>query len=289
MPEEVKSVEMTSSKETIINYYDSCESDYRFFWDLDRSHAMHAGFWDDTTRSLKDALARENEVLADLVNISSTDRVLDAGCGVGGSSLYLAEKRGCEVVGISLSEKQVQKACSLAEKKGLKNASFQVMDYTKTNFDSASFDVVWGIESICHTQDKSDFMREAKRLLKPEGRLVVADGFATRTEMTQPQKNEMKWWLNGWGVDSLDTQQQFENQLNTVGFKNVTYTDMTNHVFPSSRRLYYISFPAIALSKCGEWLGLRSKVQTSNLWAAYYQYRTLCNNLWQYGIFTAKV
>ena len=72
-------VKMQSHQSSIIDYYDTCESDYRTFWDLDRSMAMHAGFRDHTTSSLSDALARENEILADYAKIKSHEKVLDAG------------------------------------------------------------------------------------------------------------------------------------------------------------------------------------------------------------------
>lgn len=108
---------MSTKHKTIIDYYENCETDYRLLWDLNHSHAMHAGYWDQTTHTLREALQRENEVLADLVRINAEDRVLDAGCGVGGSSMYLAQHRGCEVTGITLSEKQVQLATETAIKK----------------------------------------------------------------------------------------------------------------------------------------------------------------------------
>src|SRR5690554_5576689 len=97
-------------KEEIVQYYDECETDYRLFWDLDRSLAMHAGYWDATTRTLHEALERENAVLAQMAKISPGERVLDAGCGVGGSAIYLADKYKCRVTGITLSEQQVSKA-----------------------------------------------------------------------------------------------------------------------------------------------------------------------------------
>ena len=100
---------MTQSKTNeIIQYYNTCESDYRMFWDLDRSMAMHAGFWDETTRTLTDALKRENEILAEYAQIKSHEKVLDAGCGVGGSSIFLAQHYGCKVTGITLSAHQVE-------------------------------------------------------------------------------------------------------------------------------------------------------------------------------------
>lgn len=72
-------------KEEIVHYYDTCEMNYKRWWNLDKSLAMHAGYWDETTKTLSEALSKENEVLAKIAGIKGSDRVLDAGCGVGGA------------------------------------------------------------------------------------------------------------------------------------------------------------------------------------------------------------
>lgn len=274
-------------KEDIVKYYDQCEIDYKLLWDLNHSHAMHAGFWDSTTRCLRDALRRENEILADMAKIKRGERILDAGCGVGGSSLFLAEKYQCKVTGISLSEKQIKTARRKAEEHEVSSlASFEVMDYTKTQFADESFDVIWGIESICHAPDKKTFIQEAKRLLKPSGRLIVADGFAS--SFSTNQNSLMKTWLAGWGVDNLETKDQFHQYLYESGFSNVAFKNMNQQVWPSAKRLYWYSLPAIGLSRIGELVGLRTKVQTANLHSARCQYLALKKGLWEYGIFLAE-
>jgi tocopherol O-methyltransferase len=279
---------MRSTVAKIVDYYDTCESDYRRFWDLDRSMAMHAGFWDHQTASLSEALARENEILAGYAAIKPHEKVLDAGCGIGGSSLFLAKHYGCEVTGITLSAHQVDVAKINAQKQGLETrVHFEVMDFCETHFPDASFDVIWGIESICHAQNKENFAQEAYRLLKKGGRLIIADGFATPVMNSKRDQESMHHWLNGWGVDHLDSKEVFQKHLMRHHFDNITYTNTTSLVMPSSKRLYWISFPGIVWSKMGEWLGVRKKIQTNNLWAAYYQYQTLKKGLWEYGIFRA--
>lgn len=279
---------MESNKSAIVDYYDLCESDYRMFWDLDRSLAMHAGFWDETTKTLQDALRRENEVLAEYAKISKTDRVLDAGCGVGGSSIFLAKHYGCRVNGITLSTKQVEKARAFSVREGVESlVTFDVRDFCRTGFPDASFDVVWGLESVCHAEDKSEFVKEAMRLLKPGGRLMVADGFAAKKTYTDSEYQKMQKWVRGWGVDRLETVSDFEGHLRRYGFQDIVYRDMTKFVLPSSKRLHLISFPALVFSKVGEWIGMRQKIQTDNIIGAYYQYITLKSQLWHYGVFCA--
>lgn len=274
--------------EAIIQYYDTCETDYRLFWDLDRSHAMHAGYWDQTTRTLRDALRRENEILAELARIKKSDYVLDAGCGVGGSAIFLAKTYGCRVLGITLSERQVQTATQKAVQEGIQEkASFQAADYTCTGLPSHSFDVVWAIESVCHAKQKSSFIQEARRVLKPGGRLILADGFARKRNCSGAECHRMKTWLAGWGVETLDTAATFQSNLIEEGFENVQFLDVTQHVIPSSKMLYWLSWPAIPLSKMGEWFGFRQTSQTANLMSARCQYLTLKKGLWIYGIFSA--
>src|SRR5262249_10695514 len=142
--------------------------------------------------------------------------------------------------------------------------SFAVMDYNHTEFEDRSFDVIWCIESVCHCEDKASFVREASRLLKSGGRLIIADGFTTKSDnLTHKQKMRMDRWLQGWGVKSLETQRSFLNTLERSGFTNIAYTDETSHILPSSKRLYLISWPAYIISKMGEWLRLRSAMQTN--------------------------
>ena len=155
----------------IVEYYNSTEHAYRDSWDLDNSLAIHYGYWDEKVTSFPGSLLRMNEVMAAKAGITSNDKVLDAGCGVGGSSIYLASTIDCKVTGITLSERQRQHASDNAMKKNVTGqVNFEVMDYCNTSFDSESFDVVWGCESICYADSKEKFVKEAFRLLKPGGR-----------------------------------------------------------------------------------------------------------------------
>ncbi len=276
-------------KEQIVHYYETCESDYRLFWDLKHSLAMHAGYWDEHTHSLRDALRRENEILAEIAGIKKGEYVLDAGCGVGGSAIFLAKTLECHVVGITLSAKQVSTAAQNAAQAGVQErTTFYAMDFTHTEFSSGTFDVVWGLESICHTGDKKLFIKEAARLLKPDGRLIVADGFAQQIVYSKKDQHKMGYWLKGWGVEQLESAEVFAACLKNEGFEDIHFRDITVHVIPSSRRLYGISWFAIPLSKIGEWLSLRSPSQTANLYSARYQYQTMKKGLWHYGIFYAR-
>src|SRR6185436_20117279 len=142
----------------IVEYYAATENAYKDSWDLDNSLAIHYGYWDKKVRSFPQSLMRMNEVMMEAAQIKSTDNVLDAGCGVGGSSIFLAPQTGCKVTGNTLSEKQAVQANLNAKKKGVETlVDFKVMDYCDTTFANENFDIVWGCESICYADDKRKF------------------------------------------------------------------------------------------------------------------------------------
>jgi tocopherol O-methyltransferase len=274
-------------KKEIINYYDKCQVNYQRWWDLDRSLAMHAGFWDGKAKNLSQALLRENEVLAEIASIKSGERVLDAGCGVGGSSIYLAQTLGCRVTGITLSPKQVEMAT--ARVSGLKNPpEFLVMDYTDTTFPDGTFDVVWAIESVCHAENKRDFLHEAWRILKPGGRLILADGFHVKNEYSAEERELLAKAVNGWAVNSMESIPNFEKYLKEEKFVGIEKIDATEWVIPSSRKLFFYSFPAIAWSKLGEYFGWSTKTQTRDFLSYHFQFWAVRKGLCKYMIFFAK-
>lgn len=227
------------SSEEIVHYYDDTISQYKRIWKLNENMAMHYGFWMDGVRNFGAALAKQNEVTANRANIQSGDVVLDAGCGVGGSSVYLAQ-RGCEVRGITLSEKQIGVARQNARRHGVDDrAFFEVRDYTKTGYEAASFDVVWAMESVCHAADKKDFIAEAYRVLKSGGRLIVSDGFATKSSYSTDEQQLMDKWLHNWAIKDLAYIDGFLSDLKEAGFVDVECDDMTPYVMRSSRMMRF--------------------------------------------------
>ena len=172
----------------VAKYYDETLPYYKYTWS-GSAHALHYGFWDKNTKNVKEALLNENKFLTEIAKIRATDKILDAGCGVGGSTIWIAENVGANVVGITLSPKQLEKAQKLASKHNVNlKTEFKIDDFLKTSFSDNIFDIVWAIESVCHTENKIDFLAEAYRILKPGGRVIVADGFLMRDVLTIEEK-----------------------------------------------------------------------------------------------------
>lgn len=278
-------MKLTAYHKNIVDYYTATENAYKDSWDLDNSLAIHYGYWDEKVKNFPQSLLRMNEVMMDAAGIKSLDKVLDAGCGVGGSSIFLAENVGCSVMGISLSERQINKAKELAAKKQVNDkVDFKVMNYCSTSFANESFDIVWGCESICYADDKEQFVQEAFRLLRPGGRLVVADGFVT--DFTNNDNATIRNWLDGWQVNYLESPGRFQQFMTTAGFENIFYRDISRYTAHSSRRLYKFYFLAnlYLLWKTITFSDRSTGMQRKNFAACKHQYKGMKKGLWQYGL-----
>lgn len=277
------------SNKDIEQYYDLSQTHYKRVWNLQKSRSLHYGYWDSSTKNFHEALLNINKILAAKAGIKNENHVLDAGCGIGGSSLWLAKNIGCNVTGISLSEKQVTTANKLSAEENLQTlALFEQQDFTATNYPSESFDVVWAIESVCHATDKSKFIAEAYRLLKKGGRLILAD-FFKQQNLSGKDAALITQWANGWAIDDFATIEKFTEQLTQAGFTNKTIEDATTKIIPSAKRLYRAYFPGVVGGFLYKLFNPKPTVYgKKNIDTAYLQYKALKKNLWTYNIVLAE-
>ncbi len=278
----------TFSSKDIATYYDVSEDHYMYFWDLNQSRALHYGYWEDTTKTFREALANINKILSEKANINEGTKVLDAGCGIGGSSIWLAKNKQANVTGITLSAKQAARANAYVKEIGLQDCvQFQVKDFTQTDFDEQSFDVVWAIESVCHASNKEDFVKEAYRLLKPGGRLIMADFFIVK-DGNETDERELNAWGHGWAVPFFEKESIFHEMLERSGFRSIQMMDATKNIIKSAKRLYYAFFPGWIVSKIYNLVHKNTtEFSKNNVYTAYYQYKTLKKGLWKYCIIHA--
>jgi len=101
-------------------------------------------------------------------------RVVDVGCGIGGSSRHISRKFGSTVKAITLSPYQTSRGNELNAEQGLsKKVNLQVADALEMPFEDNSFDLAWSLESGEHMPDKEKFVNELFRVVEPGGRIVV--------------------------------------------------------------------------------------------------------------------
>ncbi len=278
---------MFSSKE-VADYYNTTQNHYQKWWKLNKHLSLHYGIHEDGIRSFEESLINTNRVLLKLANITASDKVLDAGCGVGGAALYIAKKKDASVTGITLSKKQVELAGQSAAAKGLSNkVNFLLMDYTQTSFPDESFDVVWACESVSSVADKNLFIKEAFRVLKKGGRLILSDFFKTAQNQTDKHR-WVKKWGETWGISNFDTLDLFTEKLYRHGFQKTNSFDYTRKIQKSARRMYYASLMGALPSELYNLTHPRvSRFAKNHYKCGYYQYKALKKNLWKYFVVLA--
>ena len=273
----------------VIRYYEETWLDYRALWTDKRSRAMHFGYYADGAASHADALLNTNNVLANLARVTPGDHVLDAGCGVGGSSCWLAQHRGARCVGITPVPIQVRKARALAASRAVEHAAqFVCGDFTQTPFRDGAFEVVWALESLCHAPDKKRFYREAARATRSGGRLVVAEYMRSARPSSAHAEAMLRTWCAGWSMPDLDTVEEHRQAACDAGFTNVQVQDFTPVVSRSLRRLYRFARLAGPLDALLYGLKLRSARQHGNVVASRLQYEALLQGHWSYCILSAN-
>jgi tocopherol O-methyltransferase len=187
-----------NEKHKIIEHYDLASPYYYSLW----GEHLHHGYWVRGDESKETAQIQLIEHLAQLANIKTGSRILDIGCGFGGSSLYLTKKYGASVTGITISPVQVQMAKEASAKINL-DATFLLMDAEDMQF-ARPFDLLWSIESISHYHNPQKFFASAVKFLMPGGCFALTDWFqkenlspADKKEFIEPIERGMMVELRG--------------------------------------------------------------------------------------------
>jgi len=265
----------TFSDQDVRAYYDQTEVHYRMFWKLEEGLGLHYGVWESGIKKLAEAIQNTNRALAHLGNWQQDFRVLDAGCGVGGSAQFLAKNFDCQVHGITLSEKQVNTAEKFAEKNNLQHLlRFSTQSYTKTNFRTDQFDAAWAIESMQTATDKKAFFQEMQRIIKPGGQLFIGDMFKAFSYSIQDQPRMQKL-LHGWAMSDLLDFPELISMAEEHGFILGNSRKVTEEVRPSVWRIYLAALAGMIGTK---WYNLFHN-------GAYFgriHYTTGINQFWTY-------
>ncbi len=223
----------------IQEFYDASSNLWEGIWG---EHMHHGYYGKDGTLKL-DRRQAQIDLIEEVLKWSgdfTTNRpqdILDVGCGIGGSSLYLAEKFGARVTGITLSPVQANRAKERARAAGLQaKTDFQVANALNIPFPDNSFDLVWSLESGEHMPDKVKFLQECHRVLKPGGKLIFVTWChrptTPETPLTAEEHKHLQDIYRVYCLPYVISLPEYVEIVEQGGFKDLRVDDWSTAVAP---------------------------------------------------------
>lgn len=221
---------MTTKSEAVERaeaYYDSSEADafYQTIWG---GQDIHIGIYRDDDERIADASRRTVETMANrLVNVDGTTRVLDLGAGYGGSARYLADRFGCRVSCLNLSETQNALNRILTAEAGLTDRVSVVHgDFENIPEPDNSFDIVWSQDAILHSGNRTRVLDEVRRVLVNGGQFIFTDPMQSDTcpeGVLQPILDRIQ-------LSTLASFGFYRAELSARGFEETGTEDLTDQL-----------------------------------------------------------
>jgi len=222
-------------KSVIRNHYDVSTLFYRLLW----GPHIHHGYWlADETPPV--AQVQLTSTLAGLAKINPESVVYDIGCGMGGSSIWLAKQLRCKVIGVTLSPVQRQWAAASARLKAIvPRPQFRCADAESIQFPTESADAVWSIECTEHLFDKPAFFAKAATWIKPGGCFALCAWLSGEQPMSQTHATQAKRVCEGMFCPSLGSQSDYVEWFQRAGLqvtKTGIWTDQVKKTWEVCRK-----------------------------------------------------
>jgi tocopherol O-methyltransferase len=226
---------MTSSQqfaveiEDIRKHYDRLSFLYRLFW----GEHLHHGYWEGD-ESVPRAQIRLMEHLAERASVPRGARVLDIGCGLGGSALWLAKQFDCDVTGMTISPVQARMAAAKARSRHLSDrVRFELNDANLWQPEPESIDLIWIMESSEHFHDKARFFERCARALRPGGTLAVAAWLRRDGPLREDEQGLVNTIAEAMLSASLGSLSDYRRWMGEAGLDVTAAEDITRHVEPT--------------------------------------------------------
>ena len=223
--EEFEYSTMTESKDSSVttarSYYNSSPAD-KFYFTIWGGNDIHIGLYTSDTEPIAHASQRTVERMADTVGlITSSTRVLDLGAGYGGAARWLANRSGCKVTCLNLSETQNERNRSMTREAKL-DSLIEVVDgdFEHLPFDDGSFDLIWSQDSFLHSSNRQAVVREISRVLTSKGGAVVFTDPMAAACSSEEKLGPIKKRLS---IDTFGSQKFYDEEFARHGFEAVSF------------------------------------------------------------------
>ena len=225
----------------IQQFYDSSSQLWEALWGEHMHHGYYgrSGNHKTNRRQAQIELIEQLLIWARIREVKNRPQnIIDVGCGIGGSTLYLAEKFGANATGITLSPSQVSRATQRATEAGLgEKVKFLRANALEMPFPDHTYDLVWSLESGEHMPDKTEFLRECYRVLQPGGKLIMATWCHRSTSsvagaLTDDEKRHLEEIYRVYCLPYVISLPEYEEIAFNCGFKDIHADDWSMAVAP---------------------------------------------------------
>jgi MPBQ/MSBQ methyltransferase len=224
--------------QSIVAYYAETGLDYGTW---SPSFNMHFGFGTASKLFCREGMLNQmsDEVLSRLRLPVEKAAVSDFGCGVGATMRRGAKRfKNASFIGLTIVPWQKTKGELLNHAQGLtERVSFVLCDYHQPPLPDNSLNGVYAIESACYSPSdlQSKLIRESYRVLKTNGRLVIADGFlkSSPSEMGSCLARMYNGICHNWALPGMMNIHELKSSLIRQGYRDVKIEDISWRVAPS--------------------------------------------------------
>lgn len=207
----------------IREHYDLASPYYTRLW----GEHLHHGYYETGREAKEEAAENLIKLLVKRAAIARGSRVLDVGCGVGGSSIWLTENLGCKVTGVSISPVQIQMATERVSR--MKDKPTFLVDDANELSVGGSFDIVWAVEVLSHLSNRSAFFRKAAELLVPGGKICEAAWLKDDCLTKRDEEKYIRPIEEGMLV-SLPNLSEYKKHINDNNLRLLYYEDISARV-----------------------------------------------------------
>ena len=202
--------------------------------------SIHRGLWGPDTMTNAEGLDRANRALVRGCRLAPGQHVLDAGCGVGGTAIFLAEVYGVRVTGLTNCEPHVAVATEKAHERGVADlVEFEFGDFMELPFPEAGFDAVLNHESFCYAVDKPTYLQGVYQVLKPGGRWQVLEAELLTENGPRSERHDalLAEVERNWRLPSMGSWSDVLAMVEEAGFTEVEEQDLSAEALPSVNRI----------------------------------------------------
>ena len=226
---------MPITTDSVRTYYDENTNLFLKFSGSKKAQNIHRTLWMQDTKTLEDALNTSNALIkAEIESVASTNaRIVDLGCGVGASLFYIYPRlqQPSPALGLTLSPVQARLAQESAQQLGLQDhIRFAEGDFTSVPLPSESLDAVYSVEAVCHAVDPEKYFKEAGRLLRKGGKLILVDDYQAGRPFSANENKWLKAYIDGWYVPGVRTIEQVISFANNYGLQLKKNEELTPHL-----------------------------------------------------------